>query len=134
MYMNRRHFLLFLTTSVVATGCHSMEGGNSTPLPKTVNIGSPGNYATDGIYRRYRDVGFFIVRQGGKFFAISSFCTHRKCKLSAEKDRSFYCPCHGSTFDSGGHVTKGPARKDLPVYSIESNDRGELVVQLQQPS
>lgn len=131
MYMNRRHFLLFLTTSMAATGCESMEGGNSSALPKAVNIGSSGNYVKDGVYRRYRDVGFYIVRQGDKLFAISSYCTHRKCKLSAEKDRTFYCPCHGSTFDPDGHVTKGPARKDLPLYSIAANESGELVVQLQ---
>jgi len=133
MYMNRRHFLL-LTMSLAATGCQSVESDNSAPLPKSVNIGSPKNFATDGIYRRYRDVGFFVVRQDGQIFAISSFCTHRKCKLTAEKDHTFYCPCHGSTFDPSGHVTKGPARRDLPVYSVDSNERGELVVQLRQPS
>jgi len=134
MYMNRRHFLLFLTTSVAASGCKSAEGGNTVALPQTVRIGAPGNYAADGVYGRYRDVGFFIVRRGDKLFAISSFCTHRKCKLSPEKDRTFYCPCHGSTFDPDGHVTKGPARKDLPTYSVDANDRGELVVRLQQPA
>jgi Rieske Fe-S protein len=134
MHMNRRHFLLFLGTSMVATGCKSVEGGNTAALPKSVNIGSANNYAKDGVYRHYRDVGFFVIRQGGKLFALSSYCTHRKCKLSAERDSSFYCPCHGSTFDPGGHVTKGPARKDLPVYTITSDERGELIVQTQQPS
>lgn len=132
MNMNRRHFLLFLTTSVAATGCESVGGNKpANTQPKTVDIGSPDNYAKDGVYRRYRDAGFFIVRQGDKLFAVSSYCTHRKCKLSAEADRSFYCPCHGSTFDPSGHVTKGPARADLPVFSIVSNDRGDLLVQTQ---
>jgi Rieske Fe-S protein len=116
---------------MAATGCKSVAGNNTDAPPESVNIGSPDNYAKDGVYRHYRDVGFFIIRQGDKLFALSSYCTHRKCKLSPERDRTFYCPCHGSTFDPGGHVTKGPARKDLPVYTIAKNERGELVVQTQ---
>ena len=132
MYMNRRHFLLFLSTSMAATGCESVGGGKSPAiLPATVNIGSSSNYTADGIYLRYRNAGFFIVRQGDKLFALSSYCTHRKCRLTSEPDRSFYCPCHGSTFDPEGHVTKGPARVDLPIFPIASNDRGELIVQAQ---
>ena len=132
MEMNRRHFLL-LTAGLAATaGCQSTESGShATALPKIINVGPAGNYSRDGIYSRYRNRGFFIVRQGDKLFALSSICTHRKCKITAEKDRTFYCPCHGSTFDAGGHVTKGPARRDLPVFSIVSNERGELLVQTQ---
>jgi Rieske Fe-S protein len=127
MTINRRQFLLL--TAGLAAGCQSTGGGNSGQT-KTVNLGVANRYAADGVYSRYRDVGFFVIRQGDKLFAISSYCTHRKCKLSAEADRSFYCPCHGSTFDSNGHVTKGPARLDLPVFSIASNAQGELVVQM----
>jgi Rieske Fe-S protein len=128
MNMTRRNFLTFLTTSAAVAGCKSsMSTGN---LPKTVNIGAPGNYTKDGVYGHYRNAGFFLVRDGDKLFALSSFCTHRKCKLSADVDSTFYCPCHGSTFDRNGHVTKSPARVDLPVYPIVSNERGELMVQL----
>jgi Rieske Fe-S protein len=131
MNINRRHFLLSLTTSLAAAGCESVDNNKpSAGQSKTINIGSPNNYATDGVYRTYRNAGFFVVRQGDKLFALSSYCTHRKCKISAEADRSFYCPCHGSTFDPNGHVTKSPARTDLPIYSIVSNDRGELMVQI----
>jgi Rieske Fe-S protein len=128
MNMNRRQFLL-LTAGVAAAGCQSSWSGVSAILGKTVNIGPAENYAANGVYSRYRDAGFFVVRQGDKLFAISSYCTHRKCKLSAEADCSFYCPCHGSTFAPGGQVTKGPARVDLPVFSIASNAQGELMVQ-----
>jgi Rieske Fe-S protein len=130
MHINRRHFL-FLTAGVATAGCQSVEsGGPSVARPKTINAGPASHYAADGVYSRYRDVGFFIVRKGDKLFALSSYCTHRKCKLAAEANRSFYCPCHGSTFDPDGHVTKGPARVDLPVFSISSGDQGQLLVQL----
>jgi Rieske Fe-S protein len=128
MMINRRQFLL-LAAGLATAGCQSTGNGNSAQT-KTVNVGATSRYAADGVYPRYRDAGFFIVRQDDKLFAISSYCTHRKCKLSAQADRSFYCPCHGSTFDPNGHVTKGPARTDLPIFSIASNEQGELVVQI----
>jgi Rieske Fe-S protein len=127
MKITRRQFLLL--TAGLAAGCQSTDSGNSPVTGRTINVGQASRYAANGVYARYRDAGFFIVRQGDKLFALSSFCTHRKCKLSAEADRSFYCPCHGSTFDANGHVTKGPARIDLPVFSIAANDQGELLVQ-----
>jgi len=130
MEMNRRHFL-FLTAGLAAGGCQSGESGHpSAARPKIINAGPAGNYTADGIYSRYRNQGFFIVRQGEKLFALSSYCTHRKCKLTAEADHTFYCPCHGSTFALNGHVTKGPARTDLPTFQMTPNEQGQLLVQV----
>lgn len=127
MKINRRQFLI-LTAGVVA-GCKT--GDN--PVAKeerSVNAGLASNYAADGIYNNFQDQGFFVIRKGGKLFALSAFCTHRKCKLSAEPDRSFYCKCHGSTFDPGGHVTEGPATRDLPVFPAFTNEQGRLLVRV----
>jgi cytochrome b6-f complex iron-sulfur subunit len=131
MYLNRRQFLI-LTAGLAAGGCQSVSSGSpsTTSASKTINAGPVSDYAADGVYTRYREKGFFIVRHGDKLFAISSFCTHRKCKLTPEADRSFYCQCHGSTFTPEGHVTKGPARRDLPVFSTSTDEKGQLLVQL----
>ena len=93
-----------------------------------MNAGPASSYAGEGVYSNFRDRGFFVIRQGDKLFALSAICTHRKCTLAAEPDRSFYCKCHGSTFDPGGHVTKGPAKRDLPVLATFTNEQGQLVV------
>ena len=128
MILSRRQFLL-LTAGFVA-GCQAVNnGGHSAAGPvRVVNAGPVAGYAADGVYARFRDLGFFVVRRDGKLFALSSICTHRKCKVVAEPDRSFYCPCHGSEFDPAGHVTEGPARRDLPVLPSAVNEQGELVV------
>ena len=117
---------MLLTTGLVA-GCKtaSKTGGGE----RTVNAGSASHFTKDGVYS-FRDEGFFLIRQGGKLFALSAICTHRKCKLSAEADRTFYCKCHGSTFDPTGHVTEGPARRDLPVLPVTANAQGELLVEV----
>lgn len=101
MNMNRREFLV-LTAAAVVTGCQAVnDDGLSTAVrrERVVNAGPAGNYAVDGVYAAFRNQGFFIVRQGEKLLALSAICTHKRCKLNAERDRSFYCPCHGSTFD-----------------------------------
>jgi len=127
MKINRRQFLI-LTAGVVA-GCKT--GSNlAANEERMVNAGPVNNYAADGIYDHFRDQGFFVIRKGDKLFALSAFCTHRKCKLAAEPDRSFYCKCHGSTFDPGGHVTEGPAKRDLPILPAFANEQGQLIVKV----
>src|SRR5271156_5888949 len=103
--MTRRQFL-FLTAAAGATavaGCDTPEDGGGQE--RVLNAGPVVGYSVDGVHDRFRNLGFFVVRPNGQLIALSSFCTHRKCKLEAESDRSFYCPCHGSTFAPAGHVT-----------------------------
>jgi Rieske Fe-S protein len=109
--LNRRQFLMLAAAAV--TSAKTVEGRNPTEThaEHVVDAGPIGNYTSDGLYDAYRDLGFFLVRKGTKLVALSSFCTHRKCKLTAERDHSFYCKCHGSTFDSSGKVTEGPANR-----------------------
>ena len=84
-----------------------------------------------GVYDAYRALGFFIVRREGKLSAISSVCTHRHVTLTAKHDCTFYCKRHGSLFDANGHVTKGPANKDLPLLALSTDGAGHLLVRVQ---
>ncbi len=124
--LNRRQFLLLATG--LAVGCQSGPEHGSTD--RVLSVGPVSLYAADGVYTRFRNQGVFIVRRGDKLFALSAICTHRKCKLDAESDQSFYCQCHGSTFDPDGHVTEGPARRDLPVLPSYTDAQGRLLVRI----
>jgi len=128
MIVNRRQFLLL--TAGFAAGCKAVDDGGVTAAneQRIVNAGPASNYINDGVYNNFRDQGFFIVRRGGKLFALSAICTHRNCKLTAAPAYSFYCKCHGSTFDPDGHVTLGPARRDLPIFSTTTDENGQLLV------
>jgi nitrite reductase/ring-hydroxylating ferredoxin subunit len=130
MHVNRRTFLFL--SAAFAAGCATPGGANftSSNREKIINAGPAAQYLADGIYARYRDFGFFLVRRGANLFALSSICTHRKCKLDAEADKTFYCPCHGSTFDADGKVTEGPARRDLRTYEIFTDAEGNLLVKI----
>ncbi len=126
--LNRRDFLALAASAALAASFQGVAAAASSD--RVIDAGPLSAYAADGVYPAFRDNGFFIVKKDGKFFALSSMCTHRRCKIKAEPDRSFYCPCHGSTFTPGGKVTKGPAKADLPVYAAEVNEKGRLMVHL----
>lgn len=127
MKITRREFLI-LSAGFAAAGCQS-PGGNLPSHPaEIINAGPVALYAVDGVYPKFRNHGFFVVREGEKLFALSAICTHMYCKLIAEPDRTFYCKCHGSTFDPAGKVTNGPAKRDLPVLSFTVTEMGDLMV------
>lgn len=130
MDINRREFLkLSAATAVVtACGCHAMAGDGSSGVGGLVDAGPVSNFAADGVYSNFRELGFFVIRKDGKLFALASICTHRKNQLKAEPDCSFYCKRHGSTFAPDGHVTRGPATRDLPTLATSVNGAGHLLV------
>jgi Rieske Fe-S protein len=122
--MNRRQFLILAAACAAVTNPQSAYSRNTEQV---VDTGPLSNYASDGLYDGFRDLGFFVIRKAGKLTVLSSYCTHEKCKLKAEHDHSFYCRCHGSTFDPGGKVTQGPATRNLPALATIS-EKGHLMV------
>ena len=127
MSISRREFLVL---TAAAVGCGSLNVIASDSPAQTVDAGPAGNYAAEGVYDAYKDLGFFIVRRGGKLFALSSICTHRNVTLKAQADCTFYCKRHGSTFAPNGDVTKGPAKRNLPVLTTSVNGAGHLLVKV----
>ena len=133
MSMSRRQFLIVAAGTSALAGCQNVDSGGASTAAhgeRVVNAGPASKYATDGVYDAFSGLGFFLVRKGDKLLAISAICTHKKCKLIAEPDRSFYCKCHGSTFSPGGQVTRGPARRDLPVLTTFKDENGQLFVRV----
>ena len=130
-HIDRRGFLLLAATAAVAAGCEAVKttsgsGGGGTP--RVIDAGPASAYAKEGVYSQHKEQGFFLIRRGTQLTAVSSYCTHRHCKLEAETDRTFYCPCHGSTFDPSGKVTEGPAKRDLPIFTAATDSRGHVMV------
>jgi cytochrome b6-f complex iron-sulfur subunit len=62
-----------------------------------------------------------VVRRGDDFLALDLTCTHLGCTVKATA-QGFACPCHGSRFESGGNVVKGPAPRPLKRLSLERRD------------
>ncbi|MEZ5690112.1 MAG: ubiquinol-cytochrome c reductase iron-sulfur subunit [Rickettsiales bacterium] len=67
-----------------------------------------------------------------KWLVMVGVCTHLGCiPLSGAGDYNnsdnggWFCPCHGSHYDTAGRIRKGPAPKnlDIPKYSFLSDNR-----------
>ena len=53
----------------------------------------------------------------GEWLVMVGVCTHLGCVPLAEAGdyNGWFCPCHGSHYDTAGRIRKGPAPKNLPV-------------------
>jgi Rieske Fe-S protein len=127
--IRRREFLILVAAALPGP----KTVAKTASAERVVDAGPTSDYSSDGVYARFRDQGFFVIRRGKELIALSALCTHRNCKLSSEPDRSFYCKCHGSAFDPNGKVTEGPARRDLPILTTVTNEKGHLLVRVLSP-
>ena len=57
-----------------------------------------------------------------EYLVMIGVCTHLGCVPLGQKPTDphgefdgWFCPCHGSQYDSSGRIRKGPAPKNLPV-------------------
>ena len=62
-----------------------------------------------------------------EWLVLIGVCTHRGCiPIDFQGDYGgWYCPCHGSHYDTSGRIRKGPAPKNLevPEYTFINNNR-----------
>jgi len=58
---------------------------------------------------------------------LIGICTHLGCIPIAHQGdfKGFYCPCHGSQYDTSGRIRRGPAPNNLPLppYEFVSNSK-----------
>ena len=52
---------------------------------------------------------------------VLGVCTHLGCVpiTGAGEYNGWFCPCHGSHYDTAGCIRKGPAPQNLPVPTAE---------------
>jgi len=62
--------------------------------------------------------------QRPEWLIVVGVCTHLGCVPLGQKDSDprgdwggWFCPCHGSHYDTSGRIRKGPAPRDLEVPS-----------------
>ncbi|MCZ7657940.1 MAG: ubiquinol-cytochrome c reductase iron-sulfur subunit [Xanthobacteraceae bacterium] len=62
------------------------------------------------------------VKQGhDQWLVLVGICTHLGCvPLTRQGDyNGFFCPCHGSHYDTSGRIRRGPAPANLPLPPYE---------------
>ena len=128
--MDRQEFFRLVGTSIGAimlsrclSGCTKDNGTDPTPSDTVdftislsdnvfANLNQKGGYA-------YKS-GVIIARtQADQLIAVSSACTHEGTQVIFQGNSNrFYCPNHGSAFDTEGKVISSPATRALTKYNI----------------
>lgn len=112
-------------SSSASSGASSPQVANSTtPITNTSNlqVGYP-------VYFEYPSgyPNVLFKRSDGSLAAFSMLCTHVCCETTFEPSSGvFYCPCHGSEFDSAGRVIMGPAGSPLPAIALNVDSSGNI--------
>ncbi len=63
--------------------------------------------------------------EAGEWLVMMGVCTHLGCVPlgdGAGDYHGWFCPCHGSHYDTSGRIRKGPAPENLPVPVAEFVD------------
>jgi ubiquinol-cytochrome c reductase iron-sulfur subunit len=62
-----------------------------------------------------------VIKGKEQWLILVGVCTHLGCvPLAKQGDYAgWYCPCHGSHYDTSGRIRKGPAPKNLAVPKYE---------------
>jgi len=98
-----------------------IDDARSVPVEQLVdpvdrNANKPGLPATDE--NRSLD-------ENGEWLVMMGVCTHLGCVPIGDGAGDFggwFCPCHGSHYDTSGRIRKGPAPENLPVPIAEFLD------------
>ncbi|NBX73149.1 MAG: ubiquinol-cytochrome c reductase iron-sulfur subunit [Alphaproteobacteria bacterium] len=74
----------------------------------------------------------FEDKEQSQWLVVQGVCTHLGCVPLGQKPtdmkgefKGWFCPCHGSHYDTSGRIRKGPAPKNLavPPYQFVSATR-----------
>ena len=63
--------------------------------------------------------------EAGEWLVMMGVCTHLGCVPIGDGAGEFggwFCPCHGSHYDTAGRIRKGPAPRNLPVPLAKFED------------
>jgi cytochrome b6-f complex iron-sulfur subunit len=131
--LDRRSVLRLAGLAVIGAGAPGC--GNQMGVPPTGPVagGNTSALAVGGLVV----MGNVVVgRDENGVYAMSAVCTHAGCLLG-DTTRTIAaglsCPCHGSTFDGDGNVTRGPAGVSLQHYQVTIATDGSITVDGAQP-
>ncbi|WP_406870841.1 ubiquinol-cytochrome c reductase iron-sulfur subunit [Thioclava sp. 'Guangxiensis'] len=98
-----------------------IEAGRAVPMSDLIdtsaeNANKPGADAED--QNRTLD-------EAGEWLVMMGVCTHLGCVPIGNASGDFggwYCPCHGSHYDTAGRIRKGPAPRNLDIPVAKFTD------------
>jgi len=73
----------------------------------------------------------FAGENTGEWLVMWGVCTHLGCVPLGDGAGAFggwFCPCHGSHYDTAGRIRRGPAPENLPVPTAEFVDETTILL------
>jgi ubiquinol-cytochrome c reductase iron-sulfur subunit len=69
-----------------------------------------------------------VMDEAGNWLVMIGVCTHLGCVPLGESGAfgGWFCPCHGSTYDTSGRIRSGPAPENLHIPVAEFVSDGVL--------
>lgn len=66
--------------------------------------------------------------EAGEWLVMMGVCTHLGCVPLGDAGDfgGWFCPCHGSHYDTAGRIRRGPAPRNLPVPVAEFVDESTI--------
>ena len=112
----RRDFLMISTVSVGAIGA----GLAAWPF---IDLMNPSKDVLALASTEIDLTGIERVKKGkSQWLVMVGICTHLGCIPMGNKSgqtrgeyNGWFCPCHGSHYDTSGRIRKGPAPKNFPI-------------------
>ena len=111
-------FVRRLTDEEIAAANEANVDALPDPLARNDNL-ADGDLATTD--HRVQENGL-IIMQGN--------CTHLGCVPLGEAGDfgGWFCPCHGSHYDTVGRIRRGPAPENLPIPPVRFEGEAEVVI------
>lgn len=129
--MDRKEFLTSFgagTAAVVCSyclgGCQPTDPGITGPtnVSFTLDLTSSANSGLKSAGGYVYHSGVIVANTPNGYVALSSTCTHQGSTVYYDLNtNSFFCPAHGSRYDTSGAVLNGPAANPLTKYKTSIN-------------
>lgn len=99
------------------------------PLDRVEKLKEVGGFAL----LKIREMEILFIRDSEDTVkALNPVCTHKKCTVEYSPEAGMLvCPCHGSTFELDGTVTKGPAEQNLATYEAALSE-GRIILTVEE--
>ncbi|MEM9318281.1 MAG: ubiquinol-cytochrome c reductase iron-sulfur subunit [Pseudomonadota bacterium] len=96
------------------------------PIARNANL-PDGDEALDS----NRSLAPFDGENTGEWLVMQGVCTHLGCVPLGDGAGDFggwFCPCHGSHYDTSGRIRRGPAPENLPVPTASFVDETTILL------
>jgi Rieske Fe-S protein len=118
-----------------AAGVTYAGGVVTIPLASVPSLAQSGGFLiSNGGPNDVRDTGgrrpdVIVINVGAdQYRAFTSICTHEQCTVGDFTGTRIRCFCHGSEYDTSGHVAVGPAMRSLTEYPTHFDAATRAVV------